>query len=153
MYVDLQNKVKLNACKIKTKRELVNLLQCRNLPSSGTTAELRIRLQKHLKEVAKQHKCTSDDQLLLDKCILPFATCSGTGSETLYCFDDSENNLCKINLGFDGVGILGEVIELCKLNNVQGVRDMVLSSDKSSLICTTYGGKNGIMVINKETGV
>ena len=69
VYVDMQNKVKVQVSKFRSKKELENMLQIRNLPSSGTIPEFRIRLEKHLKQVAKQH--TLNDHVLLHGCMSP----------------------------------------------------------------------------------
>ena len=149
LYADIQNKVKVQVNKIKTKRELEGMLQSRNLQSSGTISELRIRLEKHLKHVAKQH--TSNDHILLDEHISPSVICCGSESKTLYCFDEKKS-LSKLNLCFDGVGIKGDVIRLCTLSGVEGVRGMHVLESKQSLLCTVYGSKTGIMLVSIATG-
>ena len=105
----MENVVVLNVSALRSKAQVVEYLQNHALPIVGTLAELKKRLELHLKNISKnlKKKCVVNLETKLHK---PAALCFVTPG-VLVCADDGSRNILQIELSRDGVTVNGNVFQ------------------------------------------
>ncbi len=108
-FVDMEKVVVLNVSALRSKAQVVEYLRKHALPIVGTLAELKKRLELHLRNISKQvkNKCVVNLETKLHK---PAALCFATPG-ILVCADDGCKSIIQIELSRDDVTVNGKIFQ------------------------------------------